>query len=76
MAKKNQDAIEQDAIEQDATGQRKHELKGLLVWGSIVYTTIENHSFGVYISDEDLELLVESKPELKQLCKKWNGQEL
>lgn len=52
---------------------RKHELRGLLVWGAIVYTTVENSPYGTYISDEDLEQLVESKPELKQLCSKWNG---
>lgn len=67
---------DEEVLLQDEQTSRKHELRGLLVWGSIVYTTKENSDYGTYISDEDLEVLVESTPALKQLCKKWNGQEL
>ena len=73
MARKKE--IENEEAEQVELG-RKHELRGLLVWGSLVYTTIKGSPYGTFISDEDLELLIESKPELKQLCSKWNGEVL
>lgn len=76
MAKKSNSENNSEVLETNETSTRKHELKGLLVWGSIVYTTKENSEIGLYITDEELELLVESKPELKQLCSRWNGQEV
>lgn len=57
----------QDAIKQidSKLTEKKYRLRGLLLWGNIVYST--EQGIGTYLHDEEAEKLIEARPELKSL---------
>lgn len=57
----------QDAIKQidEQLSEKRYKLRGLLVWGNIVYST--EQGIGTYLHDEEAEKLLEIRPELKSL---------
>jgi hypothetical protein len=65
---KEERIVEQESQQEEKEVQpklQKYKLKGLLVWGSIVYSSEPNSQFP--ITDEIAEKLLATKPELIQL---------
>lgn len=75
MAKRKEDTETQEGVlEQGKTKPaKKHYLRGLFVYGSIVYSDSEDAEY--QMTDEIAEQLVALDPAYKQLFRIWDGKE-